>query len=225
MSFVGAYDPPTAARYLRASQDASFASSRFSVKYRVTSRTLRYWIQLGLADSKLVGRGGHDVTLDFSDLISVRIVAMLRSMGVNWLEIRRAERYLSDLLKTDRPFAHKAIWSDTEQVMTTHHDRLITASMYGQLAMPEIVHQYLRPVSGLDFMGSEPISWAPRNDSVLLNPKIQSGAPCIAKTRIPTKTIANLVRAGDSEEFVANMYGLSHQQLRDALAWENSLAA
>jgi uncharacterized protein (DUF433 family) len=60
---------------------------------------------------------------------------------------------------------------------------------------------------------------------VLLDPEIQFGQSCVKGTRIPTKTIWSMNKAGDSIEFIAEEYWLSGDEVEAAIAWENDLAA
>lgn len=53
---------------------------------------------------------------------------------------------------------------------------------------------------------------------VVLDPRVRQGQPSVAN--IPTERLAELIRAGDSLEAVADGYGLSEEQVEQALTYE-----
>ena len=216
-TYEGIYEIPEAARYLVASRIADDV-------YPVRSRHLIRWIRKGLALPTLAGVPGRELLISFEDLVSMRVIAALRNAGVGFAKIDTAERWLR--LHTDslRPFATEVLWTERSDVFAEFHRRLVSASRYGQLAM-DVLREYLIPVHGLTFgKDQRATSWEPM-ENVLLHPLIQFGAPCIKDTRIPTRTVAGMVRAGDSMERVARSFRIHEDDIRSALSWEESLAA
>ena len=67
-------------------------------------------------------------------------------------------------------------------------------------------------------------SWEP-SSGVVLEPTVQFGAPCIKGTRIPTRTVAGMIEAGDSPEYVAQTYGQPMEAIEEACEWERRLRA
>ncbi|MDE2936026.1 MAG: DUF433 domain-containing protein [Chloroflexota bacterium] len=173
--------------------------------------------------------------MGFEDLISIRAVAILRTMNVRWRAIYEAEAYLRRMLDAQYPFAHQELWTNTVEILAEIDGLLIAASKGGQIAISRLVTPSLISVPemlaghelahGLTFDPQNHIAttWIPHT-SVLLDPRIQFGDPCIEGTRIPTKAVWDLVNAGDSPEFVARMYRITRQQLEDALEWEARVA-
>ncbi|MCI0793520.1 MAG: DUF433 domain-containing protein, partial [Chloroflexi bacterium] len=51
------------------------------------------------------------------------------------------------------------------------------------------------------------------------------GSPCIAGTRVPTRTIWGMIEAGDSRDRVARSFNISQGDIDGAIYWEESLAA
>ena len=102
---------------------------------------------------------------------------------------------------------------------------LVAASSSGQLAF-DIMRKYLIPVSGLTFDEETRManSWEPVA-GVILEPDVQFGSPCLKGTRIPTRTIAGMVEAGDAEDWVAKAYKISPIEVRAACDWESRLRA
>lgn len=214
--FEGIYDVPEAARYLRASMHGHTI-------YPVSSSMLIRWIRHGLASHDLIEFSGAELLIAFEDLISMRVIAALRSAGVSWRAINRAEHWLREATEAPRPFATEALWAGQGQVFTEWTKKLLSASRHGQMAFG-MLHEYLIPIHGLTFSDSSQaaISWEPI-DGIVLEPQIQFGAPCLKGTRIPTRTIAGMIDAGDPAEWVVTAYGLSHDGVKAACDWESRL--
>ena len=212
-AFVGIYDVPEAARYLKASVHGDAA-------YPITSATLSRWIRKGMASPKLVGEAGKDLLIAFEDLVSFRVIAILRAAGVGWGEIRITEEWLREQTGAERPFATEHLWAGQGRIFVDWTQRLISASRNGQMAF-EIIKAYLIPIHGLAFSQQTGMasSWEPR-DYVLLEPQVQFGSPCIKGTRIPTRTVFGMIEAGDSAEWVAKAYGISMDEAQAAHDWE-----
>ena len=215
-SFEGIYDVPSAARYLLAGRGAEEA-------YPISSRGLIRWIRKGLALPDLAAVPGKELVITFEDLVSMRVIAALRSAGVTWSDIDRAEEWLRQAVRHPRPFATEQLWTSRSDIFTRLQKRLISASKHGQLAM-EMLIDHLIPVSGLRFEDRVARRWEPR-ELITLDPKVQFGAPCIVDTRIPTRSVWRMIEGGDSRELVIRSYEISEEELDAALSWEKRLAA
>lgn len=217
VSFVGIYQVPEAARYILASRMAPEV-------YRISSRHLIRWIRRGLVLPSLAEVPGRDLLITFEDLVSMRVIAALRAAGVTWRKIYAGERWLRENTGKPRPFATELLWTERSDVFAEFQERLIAASRYGQVAM-DLLRTYLIPVHGLTF-GTDQVAtaWEPQR-AILLDPLIQFGAPCIKDTRIPTRAVWGMVRAGDPAEFVRRSYGITEQEIQAAVNWEDALAA
>lgn len=218
LSFEGIYEAPEAARYLK-------AADRGAKVYPVRSATIIRWIRQGLSSLDLVDTPGAELVITFEDLVSMRVIAALRAADIQWKEIRATERWLRNELGIPRPFASESLWAGRGQVFGDWTSQLLAASLHGQAAF-EMLRQYLIPVHGLSFDQASGManSWeaAP---SILLAPEIQFGAPCIKGTRIPARTIAGMIDAGDSREWVMGEFGISKEEADAACEWEHRLRA
>ena len=87
-----------------------------------------------------------------------------------------------------------------------------------------ILKSYLIPVSGLQFQDQVASKWS-QQPSVMLDPSVQFGEPCIQHTRLPTRAVSSLVRGGDPPDLVTRSYGITPQELTAALHWESKTAA
>ena len=214
--FEGMYGVPETARYLQAARNGEQL-------YPVRPRTLIRWIRCGIASPDLVDVQGRDLLINFEDLISLRVIAALRASGVSWREIERSRAWLREATGAARPFAAERLWSGQGEVFAEWRERLISATRHGQL-MLGMLSEYLIPIHGLAFNAEThaAASWEPSRD-VLLKPTIQFGSPCVKGTRIPTRTIAGMVEAGDSADWVASSFDLSLAEVQAACDWESRL--
>ncbi len=215
---AGIYDVPEAARYLKASAQGDRA-------YPVSSSKLIRWLRNGLASPGFAGLPGRGLLIGFEDLVSLRIVAALLASGVTWREIRRTEEWLRAQTGMERPFATEYLWTGQGQVFVEWSERLTSGSRQGQIALG-LLENFLLPVHGLLFSEETGAAfcWEPRI-SVLLNPMVQFGSPCIKGTRIPTRTISGMIESGDAPHWVADAYGISIEEVEAAHEWETHLRA
>ncbi len=217
-TFGGIYDVPEAARYIKGALNAEKV-------YPVQSSKMIRWIRRGVASPNLVDTPGRELLIGFEDLISLRVVLALRAAGIRWVKIDEAEHFLRRETQSDRPFATEDLWVAHGDVFAELWDRLMAASSFGQLAF-DIMREYLIPVSGLTFDDETRManSWEPVA-GVILEPDVQFGSPCLKGTRIPTRTLAGMVEAGDSPEWVASAYRISPEEVQAACDWESRLRA
>lgn len=212
-SFEGIYDVPETARYLR-------AAAHGERLYPVQSSKLIRWIRRGITSPDLVELGGRELLIGFEDVVSLRVIAALRAAGVSWPEIDRSGEWLRTATGSQRPFATDWLWTGQGEVFAEWCERLVAAGRGGQMAL-ELLRSYLIPIHGLVFSPETHFatSWEPVH-GVVLKPTIQFGSPCVKGTRIPTRTIAGMIEAGDSAEWVAASFDLSTAEVQAACDWE-----
>ena len=220
--FEGLYEVPEAARYLLL--DIGHPETR----RRVESRHLIRWIRLGLSHPDLVQIPGRQLLITFEDLISMRVIAFLRSLNYSFHRIRLAETALRRATGQLRPFATDDIWADVEggfDIFGEISSDLLTATRHGQIAFKELLYENLISVHGLTFdERGVADSWRP-SPGILMHPRVQFGRPCIDGTRVPTSDVAGMMLAGDSVEFLARSYSLTPAAIQKAIDWEGQLAA
>lgn len=223
--FNGTYIAPEAAIYLTATLRNDVHIERPT--YPIHSRNLIRWIRVGLMSPELRNIPGKELLISFEDLVSMRVIAILRSLGVSWKKIHKAEDWLRDKTGYPRPFAIERVWTETIDVFAEFHEGFIAASRGGQLAFTEMVGQYLQSVQDMIFVPHNDInvadSWAPHED-ILMNPRIQFGEPCIKGSRIRTRILWQLFHGGDSFSYLMRSFNLTQEQLEHALEWEDRLS-
>lgn len=163
----------------------------------------------------------------FHDLITANVVADLRRRGVPLMFIRDARSYLQDDLNGIAwPLAHAAgirsLATVGRNIYYKKHDTWLDASAGGQLPFAEVTEPLL---DHLQFDEDDMAQiWRPV-DGIVLDPRVQAGAPCLEGTRLTTQFIAELVEAGDDPADVADDFNVEVSLVGQALQYEAALAA
>jgi uncharacterized protein (DUF433 family) len=165
--------------------------------------------------------------LSFRNLVEIYVLsALLRRHGV-WLpRVRKAVRYVQNRFGVEHPLSDRQFLTDGHSVFIEQYGKLISASEAGQLAMRTVISQYLTRLE-LDPEGT-PVRLFPfitnrLNDarrSVVIDPEVVFGQPCITDTRIPTAIIAERYKAGEMIAELAADYGCEAPKIEDALRYE-----
>lgn len=164
--------------------------------------------------------------VSFGELITTRMIAILRSYGISWNAIKSAHDYVKSQSAVSYPFATKTFWTDDSDHPTHLYaivdDRLVAADQWGQHFFTELRRTKLVSSSGLAFSGDTAVSWSPHR-GVMINPRVQGGMPCIEGTRVPTTVLFASRDAGYDLAEVSEHYELTVGQVESGLAWENRL--
>lgn len=225
--YSGIYVAPKAAIYLTATLKEDIPSPVQRIP--INSRNLINWVRTGLMTPELRHIRGYELILSFEDLISMRVIAALRSFGMTWPKIHMAEQYLREETGYHRPFAVKQVWTDTANIFANLDQTIfLAASRHGQIAIPQLLGEYLQPVGDMTYAPHDHLfvadTWIPHTD-ITLNPLIQYGEPCITGTRMRTRILAQMIRSGDSPSYIEKAFDLTAYQITHGLEWENRLRA
>ena len=87
----------------------------------------------------------------------------------------------------------------------------------------DFFEEYLQPAHRMAFdLFGQSATWRP-HDSVLFDPQVKYGEPCIEGTGVPTQVIWSFYKAGDSIDSLSYFYEIQRSRLKDAIAWENHI--
>ena len=217
IGFLGVYGIPDAARILGTTPPLANGHS-------VNPEKLKYWIRTTITLEEMRLPSTRRL-ITFRDLVTMRLVAVLRSRGMSLKEIRDTETWLRENLGVQWPFISRPLWTYGSDAFVRLGERLIAVSRHGQHAMI-FLNDWLSKVElDMAFDDSGLVSaWTPYHD-VVINPRVQIGQPCVIGTRVPTRTISGKVLAGDSIEVVTRFYDLDREQIEHAVQWEKRLLA
>lgn len=192
----------------------------------VTSQTVRYW-QRQSGEGSALGPRDRGASLSYMQLQELAIVAAMRKLGVKLGAIRLARDYLARELKTTFPFADSRVKSDGQDVLLQLHeklpdrvaDTLLVANRGGQYAWSEIIGKRF---DQFDYEKGLALKWHLTDDKrVVLDPRVSFGAPSVRG--VATWVLAGREKAGESIEEIAEDFRLKPNDVRSALAFEQSL--
>jgi uncharacterized protein (DUF433 family) len=184
--------------------------------------TVRSWVHKGLAPAPVHLAFGETAILSFYDLVSLMVVRCLTDEGVNLRKVRKAELYLRTVWELPRPFASNRVFTEGVGVfIEPEPGEFIAADRWGQEGLGGVLRTVLKDVT-YDAVTELAESWTPV-EGVVLRPDIQFGQPCIRGTRLTTRTVAELVSAGDASTYVADAYSITLAQVEAAVDFEESL--
>ncbi|HUI08533.1 MAG TPA: hypothetical protein VL486_16145 [Verrucomicrobiae bacterium] len=207
----------------------------------VSSRRIHRWLQgyefkakHGRHRSAPVWQGqlkpiDHSLAVGFLDLVEIRFVDAFLRKKVSWRTLRLAHRHAQDELGVSHPFC-------TNRFMVAGHEIILEIPqeddepLLWEIARDQRVFgKITRPfLKNLEFAeGDLPSRWWPRGRShlVALDPRRSFGQPIVFRDGIPTRVLAHSARANGSAEEVARWFEISPVSVREAIAFEHSLAA
>jgi len=176
-------------------------------------------------------RTGVEV-VTWGEFVEARLLANYRSKGVPLVKMRPVVERLRQELRTPYPLAAARLYADggelvqqvQEEVRLERGLHLVVVVRTGQIAASTTdfappVKDFLEHV-GFDDGGEYAAKIFPlgRDTAVALDPDYAFGAPAVGSVR--TDVLAEEFRAGDSIESIADGYGLSREQVSDALRFE-----
>ena len=169
----------------------------------------------------------HTPALSFRNVIELHVLsAVRRKHRVEMSAVRRAIRYLRRRLDVPHPLADQQMATDGRDLFVERYGKLVNISRDGQLEMRSLVDVFLSridrnplgvPIRLFPFTRPR-VEEAPR--SVVMDPRIQFGRPCIAGTGIPTSIIAERYMMGDSVAELAEDYAQKTLDIEEALRYE-----
>ncbi len=219
---------------------------------QLDARTARRWAEgykFTYKGEKRFSRGVMPLALDkahgqrdltFSEMLTLRLVKAFKGAGLALPTIKKvAERAAADFDLT-MPFVSKRFRTDGRKVLLelqegtlaavndepaiTKRERELIEVLTGQREFADIVEPSL--FANVDWTDDLASRWWPlgKDYAVNLDPKVIFGAPHIGDTRIPTRIVAEEVKAEGGGEAamkaVAEWYGLEPQQVEDAVRFE-----
>jgi uncharacterized protein (DUF433 family) len=177
--------------------------------------------------------------LSFVNMVELHVLDSIRRQHqVELGSVRKAVTFLKKQFDTLHPLADVQMETNGKDLFVEQLGRLINASREGQLAMKEVLEQFLsrieRDPRGLAIrlfpftrharLREDALTAAaPR--LVSIEPTIAFGRPVIAGSRIPTVEIAERFKAGDASELLAVEYGRPIAEIEEAIRCELALDA
>jgi uncharacterized protein (DUF433 family) len=218
------YTAAEAARFLRLPASTVRAWA-FGQGYKVKDRPRRFQPVINTADPK--GR-----RLSFVNLVELLVLAGIRKEHrVELKQVRSAVDYLREKFPSTHPLADNQFQTDGLDLFVEKYGKLLNISRDGQVAMKELIQQYLKLVQR-DASGVPIKLHLPRRDdapepiaSVVIDPERGYGRPVLDGRGIRTEVVVERFQAGESIASLADDYGLKAETVEDILRSHQPLAA
>lgn len=161
----------------------------------------------------------------FVDLVSFRVGLIIRQQDVSDRHLRQGVETLRVRTGLVQPLASRDVISSLATSGRSFLSDFGTGEFEdigrgGQQVFQEVIRVHLTHIV-FDADG-DPERWNPAA-GVVIDPAIQAGAPCIAGTRVPTATVATLLRDEEPDD-VALDFNVSVDAVRLAEKFEQLLA-
>jgi uncharacterized protein (DUF433 family) len=157
----------------------------------------------------------------FADLISLFVVRELLRKGVAAHTIRDAEIWLRRKWKTERPFISGEIQTDGRGIFVDDNlvaGQIESADRHGQQVLRELVRERLTRVH---YHEGSAAYWTPVN-GVLIDPRVQFGAPVLTGTRLTTGLVSAAARELGRER-AAQRFRIAADDVTRAVRFEKRL--
>jgi len=163
--------------------------------------------------------------LSFYNLVEAYVLDVMRRQEhrISMLHIRKAIDYLKKHLSLTRPLVEQQFVTNGVDLLVEIYGNLVNISQDGQLALKEVLKQYLRDIkrdtSGLPtklYLFKRP----EQHVAVVIDPRISFGYPVLDGTGISTAVLAQRYLAGDSIDDLADDYGSPKNAIEEAIRRE-----
>jgi uncharacterized protein (DUF433 family) len=194
--------------------------------------TVRYWA-LGRDAYKpvILIADPAEKLLSFRNLVELHVLsAVRRQHNVSLPSVRKAVLFLRRVFGSEHPLSDDEMRTDGKHLFVQKFGKLINATQDGQLAMEQLLDAHLRridrdakglPIRLFPFTRMKPEG--PR--SVVIDPRVQFGRPCLAGTGVPTAVVRQRFKAGEELSSLAEDYGSNVKDLEEAIRYETDLQA
>lgn len=173
--------------------------------------------------------------LSFVNMCELHVLSVIRRHHrVRLSQVRAAVDYMRQQLKEDRPLSSGRFRTNGIDLFVEHAGQLLNVSQQGQHALRE---DFERTLDRVDFSSDnkQPVRLFPftrppsaasvQAKTVLVDPTLSFGRPVLSGAFVRTETIESRFQSGDSIADMALDYGVSAQQIEEALRFEQRRAA
>jgi uncharacterized protein (DUF433 family) len=219
---IPAYGLAEAARYVRL-PSATLRSWVVGRPYDTAAGSRRFQPLIRAAD-----RSGP--TLSFMNLVEAHVLrALRREHGVRIKDVRAAIAHAERELGIERLLIHRDLRTSGKELFLERYGHLLSLSRVDQIVLKKLFEDHLAriewdtglfPVRLYPFTGESHSAGTPR--PIAVDPAIAFGRPIVARAGVTTETIAARVDAGEEVGTVADDYGISVEEVEEALLLEKA---
>lgn len=169
--------------------------------------------------------------LSFQNLVELHVLAAIRRQHrISLQNVRKSVEFLEKRLRTRHPLATRKMLTDGRDLLIEMGPHFLNVSRAGQSEM-HIVDAYLERIEfgrrgellRLYPFTTKTIEDDPR--SVVIDPRVQFGRPCLKGTGVPTAAVAERFLAGESIASLTDDFGVAPQLVEAAIRYEQAARA
>jgi uncharacterized protein (DUF433 family) len=202
----------------------------------VPARTLRRWLlghrhargETTALWSPGVPQHGKTLELSFADLMEARFVRAFLEAGVSLQGVRLALMRAREIFQVERPFATQRFRTDGRTIFLDieregNEPALIDLKKFNY-AFRDIIAPSFKDI---EFDAGRVVRWWPAGErhGILIDPTRSFGKPIVADYGVPTDVLADAYKLAGSFRVVAKDYDVAEKSVREAVAFEERLAA
>ncbi len=169
------------------------------------------------------------IELSFRDLIELRFVKAFRDVGLSLPTIRECFKRAVEEVRDPRPFSTQRFRTDGRTIFLEITHDVREGELLDLRRRQMAFHRILEPtLRDLEFDADVVARWFPlgiSHKSIVVDPARSFGRPIINEAGVPIEILADAVAAEGSVERVAKLYKVPPSVVRDALAFQQQLAA
>jgi len=196
---------------------------------------LRRWIFGGRGQKSIIEADYDSIdgvdALSFHDLIEARFIRAFRDKGVSFQHLRKVASKARQDLNTVHPFASAKFVTDGRRIILDELDEAGRRSLVDYLNDQRNFEHFVKDtiLDGVSFDACDLAeTWRPRATEapgIIIDPRRAFGAPILARTGIRSEIIARSAKAERSLSAVALAFGVTEDEVRQAILFEERLAA
>ena len=196
---------------------------------------LRRWVFGGRGQRSIIDHDYEQIdgvdALSFHDLIEARFIKAFREHGVSFQHLRKVASKARDDLRTVHPFASARFVTDGRRIILDEVDEDGRCSLIDYLSDQITFEAFVRDLilKGVSFDARDLAeTWRPQPQlapEVIIDPRRAFGAPIIARTGTRSEVVARAAKAEGSYSAAARTFDLSEEEVRQAVEFEERLAA
>jgi len=164
---------------------------------------------------------GKQNAVSFVDLVEVAVIGKLRKRNFSLKRIREINAFCRLYLKESRPLVTQKFKVAGQDIfLEDDFDVLVDVGRdAGMLAWKEVLEPFLEDV---EYENELARRWWPlgRDHKVVVDPDYGFGLPVVEGIGVRTEIIAERREAGDSIKEITYDFGVTPDQIEDALLWE-----
>lgn len=172
----------------------------------------------------------NSYAISFLDLIEIRFIKEFLKFGISLRTIKAASIRAQELLRRSHPFSTNVFRTDGRTILADiaeeEQDKKLMDLIKQQYEIYNIFGQFL--YKSIDFSENDyAIRWYPHkgNRTIVIDPSRCLGQPIIDREGVPTAALWNSYRVEQDFQRVARWFEVREEAIRDAVIFEESLAA